>query len=126
MDNLLLERTFNTPEVKFLNSGELELLGRSIPEHPLKFYQPINDWIDNYLATSPSKLKLAIYLDYLNTHSTECVLIIMKKINDYFESNSGDSLIEWQYDEDDEDMESLGEDLKSFIKVPFELKPVAE
>ena len=34
---------------------------------------------------------------------------------------SADVKIIWNFDEDDEDMETLGNDLASLVKVPFEI-----
>ena len=62
---------------------------------------------------------LSIHLDYLNTHSTECMLVLFKKLEEYYKNTQNDVSICWTFDEDDEDMESLGEDLKSFVSVPF-------
>ena len=48
----------------------------------------------------------------------------MKKLEAY--SNKGNVSITWLFDEYDEDMETLGEDLDSLIRIPFEIKEVKE
>jgi hypothetical protein len=123
MDKLLLEGTMNLPSVDFdAEQGLLKITGRSIPEHPVKFYQPLETWILTYIETQPKEFTLFIHLDYLNTHSTECVLMIMKRIQGYYQTTNNNIQIVWGFDEDDEDMESLGEDLSSMIDVPFKIK----
>lgn len=122
MNSLFIEGKQNSPAVAFSEGGVLSISGRSIPEHPLKFYKPLEDWITEFLATSPVKVYLKIHLDYLNTHSTECVLVLMKKLEEYLSSSKADVSILWNFDEDDEDMETLGEDLKSLVKVPFKIE----
>jgi len=119
MESLFIEGKFNTPTVKFTEGGILTIEGRSIPEHPVKYYQPITNWLSEFLLQSPAKVVLKIHLDYLNTHSTECMLVLFKKLEEYYISTQNDVSICWTFDEDDEDMESLGEDLKSFVSVPF-------
>lgn len=128
MDSLLIESKLNSPAVNFnAETGRLQIIGRSIPEHPVKFYQPLEDWLTDYLATNPSNITLHIFLDYLNTHSTECMLLLMKGLKKYREGDSSVKvLIEWLYDEDDEDMESLGKDLETITHLPFEYKIVEE
>lgn len=126
MDSLFIEGKFNTPTVKFKAGGILTIEGRSIPEHPVKFYQPITDWLTDFITTQPSKLFLKIHLDYLNTHSTECMLVLFKKLEDYYVTSQNDVSIVWVFDEDDEDMQSLGEDLKSFVTVPFTIEEEKE
>lgn len=122
MKSLFIEGKQNSPTVAFSEGGVLSIVGRSIPEHPLKFYKPLEDWISEFLAASPIKVYFKVHLDYLNTHSTECMLTLMKKIEEYATSSKADVSILWNYDEDDEDMQTLGEDLKSLVKVPFKIE----
>ncbi|MCB0381087.1 MAG: DUF1987 domain-containing protein [Flavobacteriales bacterium] len=122
MKSLFIEGKQNSPAVAFSEGGVLSIVGRSIPEHPLKFYKPLEDWITEFLATSPIKVYFKVHLDYLNTHSTECMLTLMKKIEEYATSSKADVSILWNFDEDDEDMQTLGEDLKSLVKVPFKIE----
>lgn len=126
MENLILEGTINLPSINFnVSTHLLKITGRSIPEHPVKFYEPIESWIVAYLATQPSEINILIHLDYLNTHSTECVLIMLKKVEEYYKSNKGVVKITWGFDEDDEDMEALGEDLSALIDIPIEIKEIS-
>lgn len=122
MENLKIEGTMTLPTVDLRTDGVLSITGRSIPEHPEKFYSPVDKWIGDFLETTPSSVNLLVHLDYLNTHSTECVLLLMKKLEVY--SNQGNVSITWLFDEDDEDMETLGEDLDSLVRIPFEIKEV--
>lgn len=122
MENLKIEGTMTLPTVDLRTDGVLSITGRSIPEHPEKFYSPVDKWIGDFLETTPSSVNLLVHLDYLNTHSTECVLLLMKKLEVY--STQGNVSITWLFDEDDEDMETLGEDLDSLVRIPFEIKEV--
>jgi hypothetical protein len=127
MESLILEGQFSLPLVDFNpNTGLLKLIGRSIPENPVKFYQPLENWILEFVKSQPKDLIFFIHLDYLNTHSTECVLILMKKIQSYYAESNNNVKIIWNFDQDDEDMQSLGEDLASIVNVPFEVKEVIE
>ena len=127
IEALTLEEQFNLPNVDFNpSSGLLKIIGRSIPENPVKFYQPIFNWLVEFIESNPKDLILFIHLDYLNTHSTECVLMLMKKMQNYYQANNTNVKVVWNFDEDDEDLESLGEDLSSIVKIPFELKHVVE
>jgi len=127
MDSLKIERRFNSPLIDFnSNNGLLKIIGRSIPENPVKFYQPLNDWVHNFIKTNPQDLIFYVHLDYLNTHSTECLLILMKKMENYYKTSGNNVKVSWNFDEYDEDMEGLGEDLASITEIPFEYKMVPE
>jgi len=127
MDNLFIEGKINSPTVNFdCSNGNLKLTGRSIPENPVKFYRPLESWLVSFLDTQPKKIVFYIYLDYLNTHSTECVLILFKKLESYLKISNAEVKVIWNYDYDDEDMEILGNDLASIADVPFEIKEIKE
>jgi hypothetical protein len=125
MNSLFVEGKQNTPTVTFSECGVLSISGRSIPEHPIKFYKPLEDWLNNFLATSPIKVYLKVQLDYLNTHSTECMLSIFKLLEAYSKSSKADVSILWNFEEDDEDMQSLGNDLKTLVTIPFKIERVS-
>lgn len=81
MENLYLAPTIRTPEVKFdYSKGELELIGRSIPEHAMQYYSPLFTWIDTYLTKPKETTILNIKMEYFNTSSSKCVLEIIKKL----------------------------------------------
>ncbi len=127
METLNIAGTQSLPKVNFdLVSNMLELSGRSIPEHPEKFYRPLDDWLKAYLLTTPKETELKIYLDYLNTHSTECLLLLLRKLEVYKKSSGAHVVVSWLFDEDDEDMEGLGGDLASLVDLSFNLVEVKD
>lgn len=128
MDSLLIESKINSPSVNCSAiTGLLKIVGRSMSEHPIKFYQPIDNWLVTYLKTNPTNINIHLYLDYLNTHSLECVLILLKKVKRFGMTNESCTvLIEWLYDEEDEDMEELGRLLKSITDLPFKFIKISE
>ena len=50
----------------------------------------------------------------------------MKKLEAYYKSSNNNVKVFWNFDEDDEDMEALGEDLSSIAQIPFEYKEIIE
>ena len=128
MDSLIIEGSRNSPTVNFdASNGLLQISGRSIPDHPVKFYQPLENWLKGYVNTHPQKITFIIYLDYMNTHSTECMLILLRCLSGYSTNNPNTNIkVEWIYDEDDEDIESLGQDLEAIVRIPFDYKKITE
>ncbi len=74
---------------------------------------------------SEFKVKVNIQLEYFNTSSSKCILDVFKKLE---KINSGGStvIINWHYEEDDEDMLEAGEDYEAIINVPFKMIEVEE
>lgn len=120
MEILKIEPTSLTPYVLLDELGKLELSGRSIPENSLEFYQPVYDWLDEYLTNPPEKTVIEVRLDYFNTSSSKCILDILKKI-DKLEAKGLDVLVKWYYMENDEDMKEAGEDYGDLLEAPFDL-----
>lgn len=126
MKPIEIEGTSKTPTVS-LNpeKGFVEIKGRSIPENSVEFYKPLVDWLEDYKKSPAPKTTVNIQLEYFNTSSSKCILDVFKKLEDI---NKGDAevLINWYYEEDDEDMLEAGEDYESIIRVPFKMIEVAE
>ncbi|MCW8897429.1 MAG: DUF1987 domain-containing protein [Flavobacteriales bacterium] len=125
MEILILEGTPKTPTIEFKPSeGYLLLRGRSIPENSIEFYKPLIEGLDAYNSSPQSKTTVDIQLEYFNTSSSKCVLDVLKKL----EAINGNSevIINWYYEEDDEDMLEAGEDYQAIINVPFKMIEVEE
>jgi hypothetical protein len=121
MESLLIEGTAKTPSVKFdPNSGLIEIKGRSIPENSIEFYKPMVDWLERYSKVPKSSTKVNIQLEYFNTSSSKCILDVFKKLEEIHKSKN-EVIINWYYEEDDEDMLEAGEDYESIIRVPFKM-----
>jgi hypothetical protein len=119
MNNLVIEATRKTPGIFFdVSNGIFEISGRSIPENSYEFYKPVVDWLNDYISAPLGKTVLKVSLDYFNTSSSKALLDIFKKLEVIYKRNN-DVLIEWYYEEDDEDMQESGEDYASIIKVPL-------
>lgn len=116
------ERTAKTPFISFdPASGAFEIKGKSIPENPALFYKPLYVWLDLYTLTPAPATALNIQLDYFNTSSSKCIVEIFRRLEQIHKSGKGEAVINWLYDEADEDMLEVGEDYKSIIKIPFHL-----
>lgn len=65
-----IERTPKTPQVDLNNlTGELILSGRSIPENPARIYEPVIQWINQYIQRPHLTTNLRLNLEYFNTAS---------------------------------------------------------
>ena len=119
MDALKLEGSPKTPTIEF-NSGTGYLLvrGRSIPENSIEFYKPLIEALEAYNSSSQSNTKVDIQLEYFNTSSSKCILDVFKKL-EAINSGNSEVIINWYYEEDDEDMLEAGEDYQAIINIPF-------
>jgi hypothetical protein len=126
MEPISIEGTAKTPTVNFnAENGIMEIKGRSIPENSIEFYKPLVDWLDEYAKSSKGLTQVNIQLEYFNTSSSKCILDVFKKL-EVIHKGAGEVLINWYYEEDDEDMLEAGEDYESIIRVPFKMIEIVE
>jgi len=121
MGQISIEGTSKTPTVIFNSEeGILELKGRSIPENSIEFYKSLVDSLDEYASNPKDVTKVNMQLEYFNTSSSKCILDIFKKLETIHKLGK-EVVINWYYEEDDEDMLEAGEDYQAIIKVPFKM-----
>jgi hypothetical protein len=126
MERISIEGTPKTPTVVFdADQGLLELKGRSIPENSIEFYKPIVESLDRYSSDPKGMTNVNIQLEYFNTSSSKCILDLFKKLESIHKSGK-EVVINWHYEEDDEDMLEAGEDYQAIIKIPFKMIEVEE
>lgn len=126
MGKISIEGTSKTPTVLFdSEDGVMELKGRSIPENSIEFYKPIVECLDEYVGAPKDKTSVNIQLEYFNTSSSKCILDLFKKL-EAIHKGGNEVVINWHYEEDDEDMLEAGEDYQAIIKVPFKMIEVEE
>ena len=126
MEPINIEGTPKTPSIKFMSRGRImEIKGRSIPENSIEFYKPLVDWLEDYAKDPLKKTQVNIHLEYFNTSSSKCILDVFKKLEAIHKAKH-DVVINWYYEEDDEDMLEAGEDYESIIRVPFKMIEIVD
>jgi hypothetical protein len=77
--NLFIEQTPKTPQIDLNQyNGELILYGRSIPENAAKVYEPIWDWVSQYILNARPTTNFRLNLEYFNTSSSIWLVKILK------------------------------------------------
>ncbi len=126
MEAISIEGTAKTPTVKFdAQAGIFEIKGRSIPENSIEFYKPLVDWLDEYGKGPLPLTQVNVQLEYFNTSSSKCILDVFKKL-EAINKGKSEVIVNWYYEEDDEDMLEAGEDYESIIRVPFKMIQIVE
>ena len=119
MENLHLPPSRLTPEIVFdLQEQTLLFKGRSSPENARDFYNPVFEIMDELLKSDIAKVTINFEFEYFNTSSSKCLFRILKTANDMYLADK-EVIVNWHYDEDDEDMQESGEDLESLLDIEF-------
>lgn len=121
MGGYFIESTKNTPKVTFdTEKHSMSLSGRSMPENTINFYITIMNWVKQYSPEEGSNITIDIKFSYVNTSSIIALLGILKEFKIHQERNCT-VLVTWQYEKNDEDMVTIGEDISSLCDLGFEL-----
>ena len=126
MESLILEGTGDTPKIVLDKvNGVFEVSGCSLPEDTSSFFEPIFNWLSEYIKAPNEKTVFEFKLEYFNTASSKMFLEIFSQF-EALKATGKDVLVKWYYDEDDEDMEMAGQEYKNLCEVDFEFIPVED
>ena len=104
MDDLYIDDTPSTPEIKFEKSGNLSIRGKSLPEDPKRFYSPLFKWVEEL---NSENVDIQVQLEYVNTSSSKRIIELLKRIDN--NSKVKHVKMNWYYEIDDPDMLEFGE-----------------
>ena len=112
--NIIIEGTDKTPQVDFNQlTGDLILFGRSIPENAAKLYEPLLDWINDYIKSPRHTTNLRLNLEYFNTSSS---IWLARMVNALSKIAEDDYVLFIHLYFDIEDFESMDmEELKNIV-----------
>lgn len=125
MEPLKILATNDSPAINFdPELGKFEVIGNSMPENAMKFYEPIISWLKKYLENPNLHTEFVFQMNLLNTSSTKIFADLFKMINSI--SEKSEVKILWYYNYGDEDIQEVGVEFKEFAKASFELVAVKE
>ena len=121
MKKLVIIKTSSTPGILFdPEEGLMKMEGRSIPENPGDFFDPVIEWLEEYYQHPKEVTRFEINLEYVNSGSSKYLLGIFRILKKKHDEGKH-CTISWYYEEDDEAIYGLGEHYKNSVKIPFNL-----
>jgi hypothetical protein len=119
MNDLELKATDSTPYMRFeCKTGLCEISGTSMPENVYEVYEPVLEWIKEYIKSPCPKTMLSISLKYFNTASAKIILSLLYAFEPLL--LKGNSIeVNWGYLSHDEESLEAGQDYASMINIPF-------
>ena len=118
MEELRISPTKNTPEIILNPEGIIRIKGRSIHENVTDFFEPVEDWISEYITIPAEFTSVDINLEYFNSASAKIFIHILQKIT-YVTLKHKKFIFNWYYEDGDEDILERGEYFASVLDVKF-------
>jgi len=125
MESLIIEASSFTPEVLMQAENNIfRISGNCYPESPELFFQPVMEWLQEYLFSSKNTTEIPFHFEfnYYNTSTSKVIAKLFRLIEDSPCANKVN--IFWHYDETDKDMLKAGQRYSSLYKLNFHLKPI--
>ena len=122
MDNFHIKPSTYIPRIDFdASSNVLEIAGESYHEYTTEFYQPVFEWLENFLKEEGKTIVMNFKMTYFNTSSSRRFIEILTMLEDYQKDKSGNVTVNWYFEENDVDMEESGEEYAEDVDLPFNL-----
>ncbi|MGB0521947.1 MAG: DUF1987 domain-containing protein [Flammeovirgaceae bacterium] len=101
------------------DSCEFELIGQCYMEHTDLFFQPIFEWLDEFLLINHELVSLNIKLSYFNTSAVKCIWEFLNRLAKYHKRSGQEVAINWYFDEEDDNMHDIYLDFEEEIPLKF-------
>lgn len=126
MENLKIAGTERSPEIDFNFENHTFLVkGESCPEDVSEFFGPIMGQLEEYASNASGEtIQFTFELIYFNSSTAKVLMGLFDTLDEAAESGN-DVTVTWVYEEDDDNMEEMGEEFGEDLEhAKFELKAV--
>lgn len=123
-DLFQINKTEDKPSVFFDKQNNIfKIEGKSLPENSKEFYDPILEWISEYVKQPNKETDFVCKIDYFNSSSARKFFEIFKELEKI--KDSGNSIqVTWCHSAEDKLMEIKGQEFKSVVGIPFKVEAV--
>lgn len=118
MNELRIPATKSSPEILLNPEGMIRISGRSIHENIFEFFKPVEDWVNEYIKNPADITCVDMSLEYFNSASAKLIIQLFQKIS-HVQLRNKKFIVNWYYEEGDEDILERGEYFSSVLNIPF-------
>ena len=118
MNELRIQATKSSPEILLNPEGMIRIRGRSIHENMFEFFKPVEDWVNEYIRNPADVTCVDMSLEYFNSASAKLLIQLFQKIS-HVQLRNKKFIVNWYYEEGDEDIFERGEYFSSVLNIPF-------
>ena len=108
----------NSPEIILNPEGVIIIKGRWMNGNMVSFPKPVNDWVNAYICDPPDSTCIDISCEYFCGVSPAILMDFLRKFF-YLKLSHKELLINWYYEDGDEDILEQGEHISSNLEIPF-------
>jgi len=126
MNNLIIERSVETPEINFNSqTGVLKVSGRAYSGDITQYYKRMSAWLEEYLKEPQQTTVIELQLDYYNSVFIKLLFYFFERSKDVLQSNKK-LVIKWFHQKDDEESIEDALRISKIISFPIEIVELDE
>ncbi len=118
VQRLSIVSNVDSPEIILIHeAGIISIIGNSYMNNPIATYEPVFDWVREYIKSPSKKTSLILDIEYANSATKKIIydlICLLLTVKDNVEIE-----ITWNYYEDDEDMIDTGKQFEKSCKKAF-------
>lgn len=112
------DQTKSSPEIILDPGGIIRIKGRSILENATDFYQPVLEWVAEYVREPAQLTCIDINLEYFNSATAKVLITLIQRVS-AVTFRDAKFKVNWYYEEGDEDILERGEYIESVLETDF-------
>lgn len=114
MKNYKSEPSKKTPLIEGdIEQGTILVKGKSLPEDTGEFFVPFMKWLQEFVDETPNGISVTLDIDYMNTSSALYIMLMLQKFKPL--SGARKVNVKWLYEEDDYEMQMVGEEYQAIL-----------
>lgn len=114
----IIPRTKISPEISLSPEGIITIKGRSFSGEVKQLPSDVEIWLTEYLSNPAPITRIEIRLEYIGGFTSGYYVEIVKKIRTVYEMGKK-LVVNWYYEEGDEDILEKGECISMYLDLPF-------
>jgi hypothetical protein len=117
MKDLIIEEKKDNLGIK-CSKGKITMTGNSLLPNAQKFFQPVDEWVDEYVKSPEPKTEITLKFNYVDTASVQAIFNLLKKFREIpgYEENV---IVNWHFEFDDPELLEVGEIMEGRLKLKF-------
>jgi hypothetical protein len=117
MRELIINGTKKTLGISCVK-GLIELNGCSITENPKPFFQPVFEWLEEYLKDASGSITINFKIEYIDSASLKHIYVLLKRI---ISKSSADCevIVNWNIVNKDPEIIEIGKILENKLNFKF-------
>ena len=124
LEPLIIEKTEQNPKVILDKENQIfQFSGRTLLEDAIKFYTPVQNWIERYIKDPNESTELILHFDYINSASLKKIVKIIGDLESIIDQGKTVKVV-WFYKKDDEVMKEKGTEIMSVSKLPITFREI--